>query len=220
MKHTHPILSAPTSPQHAADMAAALIAHHRGDDPPADDPPADGPPKVNEHGYPDRTPVAEMAVEQQAAYWKHHARKHENAAKSREDYDAIKAERDRLKQAGMSPDEKVLEEAKQAAANAARAEVTGTYAARLVAAELRAALAGKVPADKIGAQVEFLDHTKFLTGDGEVDAAKVSAYAAGVSPAGEPWPDMGQGNRGRGIGKASLSDAMAEARERRGKKNA
>lgn len=153
-------------------------------------------PQVNEHGYPDKTPVADMSVEQQAAYWKHHARKHENAAKAREDYDAIKAERDQLKQAGMTPDEKALEQAKQAAADAARAEVTSTYAARLVGAELRAALAGKVPADKLAAQVEFLDHTKFLTDSGEVDADRVSAYAAGFGQGGTQWPDMGQGNRG------------------------
>jgi hypothetical protein len=32
---------------------------------------------VNEHGYPDGKPVAEMTPEHQVAYWKHHARKHE-----------------------------------------------------------------------------------------------------------------------------------------------
>ncbi|MFK5691288.1 hypothetical protein ACI3EY_16645 [Ornithinimicrobium sp. LYQ92] len=153
-------------------------------------------PALNEHGYPDATPVKDMSVDQQLAYHQHHSRKWEQRAKSREDYDDIKAERDRLKQAGMSPDEKALEDAKRAAANAARAEVTGTYASRLVAAELRAALAGKVPADKVAGQVQFLDHNKFLTESGEVDADKVSAYAAGITPSSEQWPDMGQGNRG------------------------
>ncbi|MGW1828817.1 hypothetical protein ACWCO0_09755 [Streptomyces tubercidicus] len=37
-------------------------------------------PAVNEHGYPDNTPTAEMSPEHQVAYWKHHARKHEQRA--------------------------------------------------------------------------------------------------------------------------------------------
>lgn len=231
MKITHPILSAPTSPQHAADMAAALIAHHRGtfgdarmedDDPPADDPSADDPPKVNEHGYPDATPVKDMTVEQQLAYHQHHSRKWESRAKSREDYDAIKAERDRLKQAGMSPDEKALEEAKQAAAEAARAEERATFGKQLVATKLEAALSRRgLDEERIAALVGPLDHTFFLTDSGEVDADRVSAYASGFGQDGKQWPDMGQGNRGRGAGKTSLTDAMEEARERRrGKKNA
>lgn len=46
-------------------------------------------PSANDRGYPENTPVAEMTVEQQAAYWKSHARKHE----------------DRLKQIDVTPDE-------------------------------------------------------------------------------------------------------------------
>ncbi|WP_329168286.1 hypothetical protein OG709_29835 [Streptomyces sp. NBC_01267] len=37
-------------------------------------------PAVNEHGYPDATPVTEMAAEHQAAYWKYQSRKHEQRA--------------------------------------------------------------------------------------------------------------------------------------------
>lgn len=207
MKMTHPVLSVPTSPQHAADMAAALIAHHRGtfgktrmgppDEPPTDDPPADDPPATNEHGYPDKTPVAEMTVEHQAAYWKHHARKHENAAKSREDYEAIKAERDRLKQVGMTPDEKAIEDAKQAAAEVARAEERSKFGKQMVATKLEAALSRRgLDEQRITALVGPLDHTYFLTDSGEVDADRVSAYASGFGQDGKQWPDMGQGNRG------------------------
>ncbi|MFI7096438.1 hypothetical protein [Streptomyces lydicus] len=39
-----------------------------------------GAPEVNEHGFPDNTPTAEMSPEHQVAYWKHHARKHEQRA--------------------------------------------------------------------------------------------------------------------------------------------
>ncbi|WP_256123231.1 hypothetical protein [Streptomyces sp. EN16] len=54
-----------------------------------------GAPPLNEHGYPDNTPTADMSTEHQLAYWKHHARKHEAASKSGPDA----AELERLRQA-------------------------------------------------------------------------------------------------------------------------
>jgi hypothetical protein len=50
---------------------------------------------VNEHGYPDGKPVAEMDPAHQVAYWKHHARKHEQRANAAPDA----AELERLRQA-------------------------------------------------------------------------------------------------------------------------
>ncbi|KDQ65768.1 hypothetical protein [Streptomyces sp. NTK 937] len=52
-------------------------------------------PTVNEHGYPDNTPTADMTPEHQVAYWKHHARKHEAASKAAPDA----TELERLRQA-------------------------------------------------------------------------------------------------------------------------
>lgn len=157
--------------------------------------------------FPANTPTAQMTPEQQAAYWKAQSRKHEARSQARGDYDQIKAERDELKRAGMSADEQAVEDAKSQAANAARAEVTATYAKRLVHAEMRGALRGaQVPADRIEQIVGPLDHTHFLADDGEVDADKVSNYAAGFAPAGAQWPDMGQGNRG-GTGPSRGVDA-------------
>lgn len=151
----------------------------------------------SDKGFPADTPIADMNAEQQAAYWKHQARKHETAAKARSDYDAVVAERDRLKSATQTEAEKAVEAAKTEASTAAKVEARNQYVPQLVSAKLEAALAGKMPADKIAAQVEFLDHTKFLTESGEVDTDKVQQYAAGLAPAGGQWPDMGQGNRGK-----------------------
>lgn len=39
-------------------------------------------PPAGERGYPEGTPVADMTAEQQAAYWKSHARKHEDRIKA------------------------------------------------------------------------------------------------------------------------------------------
>ncbi|KUN16559.1 hypothetical protein AQJ23_44740 [Streptomyces antibioticus] len=54
-----------------------------------------GAPAVNEHGFPDNTPVADMPAEQQAAYWKHHARKHEQRASQAPDAAEIQRLKDR-----------------------------------------------------------------------------------------------------------------------------
>lgn len=150
-------------------------------------------------GFPENTPWRDMEPEEQVAYWQHQARKHENTAKARGDYDQLKAAADRLaelERQQMSPDQQAIEDAKREAREAALAEARTSVAERLVTAELRAALAGRLPADKIAGQVEFLDHSKFLTPEGEVDTDKVTNYANGIAPSGGTWPDMGQGNRG------------------------
>ncbi|MFE5828749.1 hypothetical protein ACFQ8W_00510 [Streptomyces sp. NPDC056508] len=89
-------------------------------------------PTLNEHGYPDATPVADMTSEHQVAYWKHHARKHEAAAKSAPDSSelerlrAAEAELNSRKAAELSDTERLQKErddaAALAAANAAKAE--------------------------------------------------------------------------------------------------
>lgn len=91
---------------------------------------------VNEHGYPDATPVADMTAEHQVAYWKHHARKHEAAAKSAPDA----AELERLRQADedlkkrqaadLSETERLQKERDEAAAEAAAAKAERDEAAR------------------------------------------------------------------------------------------
>jgi hypothetical protein len=59
-----------------------------------------GIPKVNEHGFPDNTPTADMTPEHQAAYWKHHARKHEQRANAAPD--AAELERLRAAEAELT----------------------------------------------------------------------------------------------------------------------
>jgi len=81
---------------------------------------------AGDRGYPDNTPVADMSVEQQAAYWRHHARKHE----------------DRLKAIDVTPDELTrLREADaemQRLADASRTDMERVEA-RATAAEQKAA---------------------------------------------------------------------------------
>nr|WSW58507.1 hypothetical protein OG513_07865 [Streptomyces sp. NBC_00998] len=90
---------------------------------------------VNEHGYPDNTATADMTPEHQVAYWKHHARKHEQRANSAPDaaelerLRAAEAELSTRKAAEMSETqrlqaEKDAAEVARAAAEAAAASAT------------------------------------------------------------------------------------------------
>lgn len=184
---------------------AALLEFHRatfGDarmdatgDGEGDDGADDGP-KLNEHGFPDQTPVKDMATEHQVAYWKHQARKHEERASRAADYDAVKAERDALKAKAQSPDERAAAEKLANERSAGKAEATAELAPKLVAAEIKAAAAGRITAETLAALTAGIDATKFLTPSGEVDADKVQQLVDGLAPKDDKkWPDTGQGRR-------------------------
>lgn len=49
---------------------------------------------------------------------------------------------------------------------------------RLVRESIRASVAGRVSDETIDEQLEFADHSRFLTEDGDVDAEKVNRYAS------------------------------------------
>lgn len=160
----------------------------------------DGQTHVNEHGYPDRTPIADMTVEQQAAYWKHQSRKHESRVQGMQDYDAIKTELAELKAQSLTDSERAIEDAKKAATAEAEARVGALFTSRLVDAEFRAASAGRVESDKLLTILDGIDRSKFLTASGDVDTDKVNQYVDGIAPPQAPntkRPDMGQGPRDR-----------------------
>lgn len=183
---------------HGATFGAAVMEAGTGD---GDDGEGDdGGPAVNEHGYPDQTPVKDMAEAHQLAYWRHHAKKHEARAKSYGDYDAIKAERDQLKAAGKTPDQKAADQALAEAEARGNAAALAAIAPRLVAAEFKAAGAGKIADAQLTALISGVHAPNFLTDSGEVDADKVTQYLAPFMPTGDgdekkKWPDMGQGRR-------------------------
>lgn len=188
---------------------------HDGDDPSG---PTDAP-KLNEHGYPDNTPIKEMTADQQAAYWKYHAQKHERRSKEREDYDTIKAELDQLKQSQMTDAEKQVEQAKAEG----KAEAAQEFSTRMVDATLRGSLKGlQLADDDIDSRLAFLDRKTFLTDDGEVDSDKVNAYLEGITPNKQnnedAWPDTGGGSRGGGKGLGGSVQAGKDLyAQRRGK---
>lgn len=153
--------------------------------------------EVGENGFPEKTPIKDMTIDQQAAYWKHQARKHEDRVRTMSDYDALKAERDELKSKTQTADEKALEAAKAEATTAATTAERAKLAPKLVTAEFKAINAGRIDADKLKDVLDGLDYTKFLTPEGDADADKVKRFVDGIAPADgkRKWPDMGQGRR-------------------------
>ena len=170
-------------------------------------------------GFPANTPVADMTEGQQVAYWKHQARKHEQRSAARGDYDTIKAERDRLASANQTEADKAIAAAAEAARREGESAATSKYADLLVAAKFESALAGKRKPDDIATIVSGIDPKKFLTDSGEVDTDKVTQYAAGLAPAGNGWPDTGQGNRGTGTSGKGVAVGAEMFAAKRGKTN-
>ncbi|WP_228973391.1 hypothetical protein [Streptomyces sp. DH12] len=180
-------------------------------------PPAPQTPQVNEHGYPDNTPTADMTPEHQVAYWKHHARKHEAAAKSAPD--AAELERLRAAEAELA----TRKAAEMTDAQRIQAEKDAAEAARQAAErerdEARAeTLRIRVAADKglTPAQAERLRGStkEELEADAE---ALLTAF--GVVQGGTPTPPPRVGGpRGNDVKPTTTVTAGAERyRQKHGK---
>lgn len=177
--------------------------------PPPSDPPPPPPPPPADKGYPDHTPLEQMTVEQQAAYWKHQARKHEDRVKERSDYDDLKrkaGELDQLKASQMNEQEKAVEAAKQEA----RTEAFKEAGAAMVDAHIAAAVTGgRLTQEQADVLLEGLDRSKYLTSEHKVDTDKVKALLDKIAT---PAPGTGKGNfpdlgQGRRDGKVKPSVA-------------
>jgi len=168
-----------------------------------------------------------MTVEQREAYWKFQSRKHEGRANERKDYDDLKKkadEYDELLKSTRTEQEKAVEDAKKEGADAARSEEQARIAPKLVAAEFRAVVAGRMTAEQLTAVLEPLDSTKFLSDTGEVDTQKVATFVASIVPAddgkgGKPgFPNLGQGRRTTG-GTPSVGTGSERYAERHASRN-
>jgi hypothetical protein len=117
----------------------------------------------------------------------------------------------------MSDQEKAVEEAKKAGRSEALTETGG----KLVKAEVRAALAGRMGDDQIAALVEGLNAANFLTEDGDVDPDKVKEVRRrhrtgrgngnGTGGTSAPFPDLGQGARGGSSNEALTGDPILQS---------
>lgn len=151
--------------------------------------------------------------EAEAKKWQELARKHEARAKANA---AAAKERDELKQSMMSEQEKAIEQAR----NEARVAALREAGAKIAAAEVRAAAAGRLGDEQLTTLLEGLNLAAFINDDGEVDLDKVRKFVDGIAPApvnDTPQPpsfDLGQGARGTAkasTGSHALSGTQFEA---------
>jgi hypothetical protein len=160
-----------------------------------------------------------MTTEQQLAYWRAHARKHEDRVKAQSDYDDLKAKAaqyDELARESMTEQEKAVEAARAEARAAAQTEFGG----RLVDAQIIATSAGRLSQEQLQVLLDGLDRGRFLTDAGEVDTERVRTYVDGIAPAAAPgapagpkWPDLGQGKRNSSV-KPSVQAGADRYREK------
>lgn len=191
--------------------------------------PQDGAPAAAAEGaaapeFPANTAVNDMEPAQQAAYWKHHARKHEDRAKAYGDVtpeqltklQADAAAHQQALDAKKPDDVKAIEKAREEG----RAEARRENAPRLVGAEIKAVSAGRIPAAALATLISNLNHENFLTDKGEVSTDKVTELVNSIAPEGDgkqKFPNLGQGKRDQVQG--SKKDAgKAEAAKRFGTK--
>ncbi|MFI9123890.1 hypothetical protein ACIGW0_31615 [Streptomyces bikiniensis] len=175
-------------------------------------------PTLNEHGYPDNTPTADMTPEHQVAYWKHHARKHEALAKAAPDSSELERLRQRDADLKRIEDEQLTETQRiQAEKDAADAARVAAEAARDAA--LAEALRIRVAADKglTPAQAERLRGSTKEELEADADALKELFGATNTDGAGSSAPRSG-GPRGGDVGGSKTTTSGAERyRQRHGK---
>lgn len=182
---------------------------------PADNPPADTPADPSSDlGFPAGTPVDQMASDQQAAYYRHQARKHEDRNKDLLKLtggkygDDLKADLDELatlRQSRMTDGEKAVEDAKRTAREDAQRE----FGPRMARIAFDAALAHIEDDDERSELIDTLNLNSVLTDEGDVDTAKVRRIVTKIAPAdkgqGNERHDFGAGRRGVGAVKTGVS---------------
>lgn len=130
-------------------------------------------------GFPANTPVAEMEPEQQAAYWKTHARRHEDTVKSlKGGLSAAEAQelRDKLsafEQDKLTEQEKAVASAAEQARADARAEAEAELRPKLQEMQVRTYAAGVLTKDQLAAWLPTTNLSYFVGDTGDVDEEKV-----------------------------------------------
>lgn len=120
----------------------------------------------------DEAPEAENVDEERTTDDPRIAKANQEAARYRKELRAAQAELDKVRQAGLSEQEKAVAAAKAEGLT----EAQKSTAPRLVRAELRAAAAeAGLAKDALTGFLEYADLSKFVSDDGEVDDKAIAA---------------------------------------------
>lgn len=169
--------------------------------------------------FPADTAVKDMTSEQQTAYWKHQARKHEDRAKA---FDGLTPEQVRknaadledLRKKNLSADERAIEDAVERG----RSEANGKAAVKVADTALRMALRGRLVDGST-----LLNKPSFVK-DGEADIDAIEKWVDDNSTpkdgqgGGKPFPNLFQGDR-ESLNKSDRETGKAAAEKRFGKKS-
>lgn len=176
-------------------------------------------------GYPKDTPVAEMSDKQQAAYWRHNARKHETRYKdltgdrSSDDVKKDLADLAEYRKSQMTPAEQAL----TAARDEGKAEGIKNERRNTATTVFRGALeAGGLEADEVTELVTNFSVDAYIGDDG-VDTTKITNFAkrftkSGTDDTTQRRRDFGGGNRGGSGGSTrpgSVAQVIADRRAAR-----
>lgn len=182
------------------DLHRATFGDWRMSDEDGEQPPADSEggseveqPPGEQQAPPEGTPVADMTVEQQAAYWKSRSRQNESRAA------ATKRELDQLKQATLTEAERAVEAARNEGRAAALAEVGSTAVSAFIKGRVSAGLLSEERAEVLA---KGINTAAFVTDTGDVDLDGLKAYLDAINPM-QPSPH--QGNRGTNRPKSGLA---------------
>lgn len=136
----------------------------------------------------DSTETVDLSAEVEK--WKSLSRKNEAQAKANSQ--AAK-ELDDLRKASQTDQEKLIAATREETALQVRRE----FAGKLVDAELKASLNGRV---LDASAILSFDKTSFITDSGEIDTAALTAWVEAHTKSNEPViPDLGQGVRGKNV---------------------
>lgn len=171
-------------------------------------------------GFPAETPVAEMKVEEQAAYWKFQSRKHEGVAntyKAFGEVDAVKAIVDAAKAAEiakLNPSEQAVIAAREEGRTAALVEASSSTAIEILKVNLIAR--GKTTEEAAAITAAF--NPAGFVSNGTVETDRIAAFANSIAgpPDATGWPAMGQGSFQRQTG-SSVANGRAMYAAQHGK---
>jgi hypothetical protein len=163
------------------------------------------PSSTSEKGFPEGTPLAEMTPDQQLAYWKHHARRHEDTVKAfkgltPQQIADIQAENESLKADKMTADEKALKAVRDEAKKQAKAEAEAEYLPQIRAAKVQNIASQIVSGDKLSAFMDLAGSSpQLLDENGQVSEEKVMGYLTAMygtetppGPNQPKWQNFGQ----------------------------
>lgn len=142
-------------------------------------------PEMTAHGYPKGVPVADMTPEQQTAYWKYQARKHETAVKAYggktpKQIAELEQQLKTLETERMSTEEKAIAEAVANAEQATRTTLEQEWQGKYRAARLEA-IAGRIlDDDQLQSFMNIVDSSKFIGEDGEIDREAVMGHLTAI----------------------------------------